>query len=758
LTDRKHDSEKVTWVVVLVAFVMIAGQIAAKATRDAIFLSTYSITDLPRMLIVAAVVSISLVLVVSRGMVRWGPQRLLPAAFLGSSLVYVGLWLLFRQAPRTASILLFLNVSAVGVILISGFWSLVNERFDPRSAKRMVGRVVAAATLGGLAGGVGVERFAAWLRVDLILLVLAGMHLVCAVLLRRVASGMSSPLAVSGEVDDREKPPKRSAFSVLHKGSYLRNLGLLIILGTVAAAIIDYVYKSHATARYTSTESLVRFFAAYYVVVGLVTFLVQTGVSRRALERLGLGKTSSVLPLITAAGSALVIVAPMLATAVVARFSEAVVRNSLFRSAYELFFIPIPAADKRAAKTIIDVGFDRLGDVVGGGLIALTLLVVPVMANSVLLGVALALSGLALWIIVRLQKGYVKALERSLVSRSLEPTSPELDDPVTRSIMMRTVSDLAAPYRSGVIESILQSEVRAGVDSGGAAKSGQESAGSARGAPMDPLVADIADLRSGSVERIRRVVGRRSPPDPALTPHLIPLIARSELEREVILVLRGLAPVATGQLTDALLNSQEEFIIRRRIPKALADCTTQRAVDGLSLALADRRFEVRYKVGIALASIHARAPGLSIGQALVFGAVLSELDVDRRVWQDRRLLDKVDDSFQSVFVDDLLRDRAKRSLEHVFTLLSLAMDTDALKVAFRGLHTDDEMLRGTSIEYLDVVLPSEIRSKIWPLITGDQRQGSVRTREETEAQLLESSTSIDLNLEALWDAMVKKSE
>lgn len=131
---------------------MIAGQIAAKATRDAIFLSTFSITDLPQMLIAAAVVSIIMVLVVSRGMVRWGPQRLVPLAFLASSLVYVGLWGLMRQAPRTAAVLLFLNVSAVGVILISGFWSLVNERFDPRSAKRIVGRVVAAGTLGGLVG------------------------------------------------------------------------------------------------------------------------------------------------------------------------------------------------------------------------------------------------------------------------------------------------------------------------------------------------------------------------------------------------------------------------------------------------------------------------------------------------------------------------------------------------------------------------------------------------------------------------------
>ena len=50
-----------------------------------------------------------------------------------------------------------------------------------------------------------------------------------------------------------------------------------------------------------------------------------------------------------------------------ARGGESVFRGSLFRTGYELFFTPIPPHDKRAAKSIIDVGFDRLGDAVGGG-------------------------------------------------------------------------------------------------------------------------------------------------------------------------------------------------------------------------------------------------------------------------------------------------------------------------------------------------------------------------------------------------------
>ncbi len=54
------------------------------------------------------------------------------------------------------------------------------------------------------------------------------------------------------------------------------------------------------------------------------------------------------------------------------RGGEAVTRNSLYRSAYELFYTPLPTAKKRATKTLIDVGVDRVGTTIGSvGLLAL---------------------------------------------------------------------------------------------------------------------------------------------------------------------------------------------------------------------------------------------------------------------------------------------------------------------------------------------------------------------------------------------------
>jgi hypothetical protein len=70
-------------------------------------------------------------------------------------------------------------------------------------------------------------------------------------------------------------------------------------------------------------------------------------------------------------------------------------------------------------------------------------------------------------------------------------------------------------------------------------------------------------------------------------------------------------------------------------------------------------------------------------------------------------------------------------------------------MAFRSLHTDDEQLQGTALEYLDGVLPSAIRQRLWPFIERGAVKRPSRPRAEVIAELLQSNHSIALNLQEL---------
>ena len=160
--------------------------------------------------------------------------------------------------------------------------------------------------------------------------------------------------------------------------------------------------------------------------------------------------------------------------------------------------------------------------------------------------------------------------------------------------------------------------------------------------------------------------------------------------------------------------------MRRRLARVFAVCVSQRAAEGVLLGLEDLRFEVRYQCGRSLLAIVSKNPQVRIDPARILALVNKEVSVNKEVWEHRRLLDAIDEASEHSFLEELVRDRAHLGLAHVFTLLALVLPADPLRIAFRGLHTDDPVLRGTSLEYLENVLPHDIRDRLWPFL-GDPR-------------------------------------
>ncbi|HZO57719.1 MAG TPA: hypothetical protein VFB63_33715, partial [Bryobacteraceae bacterium] len=120
-------------------------------------------------------------------------------------------------------------------------------------------------------------------------------------------------------------------------------------------------------------------------------------------------------------------------------------------------------------------------------------------------------------------------------------------------------------------------------------------------------------------------------------------------------------------------------------------------------------------------------------------------------------LDGSDEGELSPLMDEFLRNRSSRSLEHVFTLLMLVLPKEPLRVAFRGLHTDDSHLRGTALEYLESTLPEDVFDRLRPLLDADagraRKKRDSRAAEDVLAQLMLSNQSIMVNLDELRKRM-----
>ena len=722
---------------IVCAGVVTAQFVAGKAARDALFLGQLDVTALPAMVIAASIFSIALVAVNAKGVSRLSPARFVPWAFGISALLLLVEWGIAYAAPQLAAVVVYLHISGLGPILGSGFWLVATERFDPRTAKKNFGRITAAGTLGGLLGGLLAERVAVLFGVAAMLPILAVLNVVCAWQVKRLASTSRSPQQPHEFAPELTPEPAWSGVRVLAETPYLRHLALLVLLGTTSAALIDYVFKVQATAALGTGEGLLRFFAIYYAATSLVSFVLQTSTSRVALERLGLAFTTATPSLALVATGTGALFAPGIESAVLARGSESVFRGSLFRAGYEVFYTPIPAAEKRAAKSLIDVAFDRLGDAAGGGLIRMTAVLAPAMQYPAIMLLALASSAAAIAVATRLNRGYVQALERSLRNRAVELDLSDAADRTTRTTMMNTL------WATKSLSEMAQSGERAREGTRPPTTSSARSA-------VDPEIQEIMWIRSRDRARTLTVLNRKEGLTPALIPHVIPLLAWDPVANDAIRALRAVAQDHVGALADALLNPSEHFAVRRRVARVMGACRSQRAADALVQGLDDTRFEVRLQCARSLALIRERVPDIRLDSTRIYDVVRREVAVGRPVWEGRRLLDRLDDGESNSRIDEFVRSRANQSLAHVFTLLALVLPAEPLQIALRGLHAEDQNLRGTTLEYLESVLPPTVREPLWPFLEdGRASTRPPRPREEVLAALVRSNHSIMLNLEEI---------
>ena len=84
----------------VVSAAMIAQQVAGKATRDTLFLTSFHVKALPSMMAVSALLSIVAVLWLSKLILRHAPEKVVPASFAVSGMALLGAWALSFPAPR----------------------------------------------------------------------------------------------------------------------------------------------------------------------------------------------------------------------------------------------------------------------------------------------------------------------------------------------------------------------------------------------------------------------------------------------------------------------------------------------------------------------------------------------------------------------------------------------------------------------------------------------------------------------------------
>ena len=655
------------------ATALVAQHVIGKAARDSLFLSHFAVARLPLAMTAASILSGGAVFVVAGALRRSGPRAVAPAMFTVHAVALVLEWLLAQRFEKAAAVAVYLHTAAFGATLLSAFWSVISEAFDPHTAKHVVGRIGSGAALGGVLGGAIAWAASRTMSLPTTLLVMAALSGFCAATMRYIEPGPAS-----ARTDSAPESSVTSGLAALRSTPYLRLLALVVVVGALLQALLDYALGAQAVATYGRGARLLSFFAAFQTAIGIVSFTVQSTANRATLERLGIGGTMSLLPGLVGAVGAIAVAAPSLAATSIQRGVEGVLRASLFRSAYEVLFTPLPPSVKRATKTAIDVSFDRLGQLLGSALTLGLLAAWPASGLRAVTAATVCVAAFELALAYGLHRGYVETLAARLRSGVFQIDVAAIMDATTRKTLSRTLSNL----------------------------------------DRQALLTEI------EAHRVAQKQGE--------TARLLERLAHDEITGEEMRLLSAMAPSIVGGIGDLLLDENRSVRARRRAARLLGGVPSERSMQTLALGLDARVLEVRHASGRALVRLREQDGHASFETAKMYARVVREIDSQS----------------QSV-----------QSIEHVFDLLSLAAPRDAMQLAYGALQSSDSFLRGVALEYLEVVLPADVRVAVLPRLSGSPvPPPAPRAGSRPLDDLLKSKVQIEAHLDQLRRARESDTE
>lgn len=353
-------------------FSLITANILTKIVRESVFLSHHSVTELPYLYILVAVFAGMTVTAYSRYTANISLVRLICATNCIIALQVAFFWTVLNYFdPKWSHYAFYLWSAIAGAIGIAQGWSFVCQIFTSKEGERVFGLIAA----GGTIGGAGAAFAAAWM-IDQSFEVIHLLGFV--VVLHLVASSLpfwaSQRLKSKDVSDSNNKAGQQNniePMAIIRDSSYLKTMGVLILLSVIVSTLIDFEFKATAKEAHRSSDALAAFFSSYYGWLSIATFFIQFVVTGRSLSTFGLFPNLYLTPGILLAGSLTLLISPSLLAAALTRMADTALRHSIHRTSMEILYMRLPLNVRNKVKAFLDVAVERVGDAIAGIVILL---------------------------------------------------------------------------------------------------------------------------------------------------------------------------------------------------------------------------------------------------------------------------------------------------------------------------------------------------------------------------------------------------
>ncbi len=353
LLPVRRGERKLTFTLFLHSLFAVGAFLTGRTVRDALFLAHGERSQLAWMYVLSAVFVTASGLAYGRVAVKLRRDLMAVVSAILFASLFVLAWVLERlQVPGIYSII-YVAVEVMGALVLVQFWTLANELFNAREAKRLYGLIGAGGTFANIFIGLLSAKVATTLGTTSLLLMCAALLLFAGAasfaggrlgrqrLFARAASGKPSVAKRTG-----------GGSRVLHD-SHLRTVAVLSAVTFFTTTLIDFQFKVVAAEKMQG-DALAAYFGYFSAVIGVLALGLQLFGTGRLLNRAGVIGSLAVLPVSLAMGDLALVLFPALWAASMAKGADTLFRYSVNDATTQILYLPVPAQVRVAAKAFID--------------------------------------------------------------------------------------------------------------------------------------------------------------------------------------------------------------------------------------------------------------------------------------------------------------------------------------------------------------------------------------------------------------------
>ena len=272
-------------------------------------------------------------------------------------------WVFDRQLPGRGA-MFFIWVAVFNLFAVSVFWSFMADIFTDAQAKQMYGYIAAGGTCGGFLGPIIAQSVVKSLGVAPLLLMSAGILVLCVACLVRLSTWASIHTERGINETDIIGGSMWAGLKLVWNTPLLRALAGLMIFGVGVGTLLYNEQAAIAKAYFSTDEARTQFYSRIDLWINALTLIIQLFLTRALLNRFGVAPLLLIPAFAILIGFAALTASPVPLLVAAVQIATRASEFSLSKPARETLFTRVDRESRYKAKAVIDTAVYRGADLI----------------------------------------------------------------------------------------------------------------------------------------------------------------------------------------------------------------------------------------------------------------------------------------------------------------------------------------------------------------------------------------------------------